>query len=43
MENKNQHIILKTNNLSIGYASKKAKTIVASNINIELTKGNLVG
>ena len=34
-ENK-KHIILKTENLSIGYASKKAKTIVASNINIEL-------
>ena len=43
MESKNQHIILKTKDLSIGYASKKAKTIVASNINIELKKGSLVG
>ncbi|MEW4924723.1 ABC transporter ATP-binding protein [Algibacter sp. 2305UL17-15] len=43
MENKHQHIILRTKNLSIGYASKKAKTIVASNINIELKKGTLVG
>lgn len=41
-ENK-KHIILKTDNLSIGYTSKKAKTIVASNINIELHKGELVG
>jgi len=43
MEIKNQHIILKTKDLSIGYSSKKAKTIVASNINIELKKGSLVG
>ena len=43
MENKNQHIILKTKDLSIGYDSKKAKTIVASNINIELKQGELVG
>ncbi|WP_418602973.1 ABC transporter ATP-binding protein [Hwangdonia sp.] len=37
------HIILKTEDLSIGYASKKEKTIVSSNINIELNKGELVG
>lgn len=43
MEDKNQHIILKTQNLSIGYSSGKSKTIVASNINIELKKGELVG
>ncbi|GAA4239007.1 ABC transporter ATP-binding protein [Postechiella marina] len=43
MKNKNQHTILKTENLSIGYASKKSKTIVASNINIELQQGELVG
>lgn len=43
MDNKNQHIILKTEDLSIGYASKKAQTIVARNINIELHKGELVG
>jgi iron complex transport system ATP-binding protein len=42
MENNSQHIILKTKNLSIGYTSKKGKTIVASNINIELNKGTLV-
>ncbi|GAA4900652.1 ABC transporter ATP-binding protein [Flaviramulus aquimarinus] len=43
MLEKNKHIILKTNDLSIGYASKKAKTVVATNINIELKKGELVG
>ena len=43
MESKNQHIILKTKDLSIGYTSKKGKTIVASNINIALKKGSLVG
>ncbi len=40
---KDKHIILKTEDLSIGYASKKAKTIIASNINIELKKGELIG
>ena len=43
MTNTNQHIILKTEELSIGYASKKAKTIVASDINIDLHQGELVG
>lgn len=39
----NQHIVLKTENLSVGYASKKQKTVVASNINLELHKGELIG
>tara|TARA_R110002049_G_scaffold3795_3_gene27511 strand:+ start:44854 stop:45648 length:795 start_codon:yes stop_codon:yes gene_type:complete len=43
MEDNTKHIILKTENLDIGYASKKAKTVVASNINIQLKKGELVG
>jgi len=38
-----KHSILKTKNLSIGYATKKVQTIVASNINIELQKGKLIG
>lgn len=38
-----KHIILKTEALSIGYKSKKSQTIVASNINIELFKGELIG
>ena len=37
------HIILKTKDLTIGYTAKKAKTVIASNINIELRKGELVG
>lgn len=43
MEEKNQHTILKTENLSIGYSNKKAQTVVASNINIELHQGELIG
>ncbi len=43
MEKATGHSILKTTNLSIGYTSKKVKTIIASNINIELKKGELVG
>lgn len=43
MKKEDQHIVLKTKNLAIGYASKKATTSIASNINIELKKGELVG
>ncbi|MBP93277.1 MAG: ABC transporter ATP-binding protein [Flavobacteriaceae bacterium] len=43
MTKTNQHTILKTENLSIGYASKKANTIVTSHINMALQKGQLVG
>ena len=43
MINNNDHIILKTKDLSIGYTSKKRSTVIASNINIELKKGCLVG
>ncbi|SFZ92492.1 iron complex transport system ATP-binding protein [Flaviramulus basaltis] len=43
MDTKNQHIIIKTKDLSIGYASKKAQTVIVSNINIELKKGELIG
>ncbi|WP_339917706.1 ABC transporter ATP-binding protein [Yeosuana marina] len=42
MENKN-NIILNTENLSIGYASKKERTIIGSNININLNRGELIG
>ncbi len=38
-----KHIILKTNNLSIGYTSKKKQQVIASNINIDLEKGKLIG
>lgn len=43
MAEEKQHTVLKTNNLSIGYTSKKEQTIIASNINIELKKGEFVG
>ncbi len=43
MNTNNKHIILKTKELSIGYSSKKVETVVASNINIELHKGELIG
>ncbi|MFZ2430828.1 MAG: ABC transporter ATP-binding protein [Lutibacter sp.] len=41
MDLKNKHII-KTANLSIGYASKNKVNIIAENLNIELGKGKLV-
>ena len=43
MKENNQHTILKTENLTIGYSSKKEDIIVASNITIALKKGELVG
>jgi len=43
LETKNEHTILKTDNLTIGYQTKKTKTIIASNITIALKKGELIG
>ena len=43
MNSLDKNIILKTKNLEVGYVSKKKKTIVASNINIALEKGKLIG
>lgn len=43
MTEKNQHIVLETKNLSIGYASKKESNKVAGPINIILQKGQLIG
>ena len=43
MNSKNQHIILKTKDLAVGYSTKKNKTIIASAINIELKQGELIG
>lgn len=37
-----KNIVLNTKNLTIGYPSKKAQTIVASNINISIEEGKLV-
>ena len=39
----NQHIILKTKALSIGYQSKKKTSVITKNINIELKQGELIG
>ncbi|SDS64009.1 iron complex transport system ATP-binding protein [Formosa sp. Hel1_31_208] len=39
----NQHIILKTKDLSIGYTSKKETSVISKNINIELNQGELIG
>lgn len=43
MINDTKHIVLKTEQLSIGYTTKKKETVVASKINIELHKGELIG
>ncbi|TYA55978.1 ABC transporter ATP-binding protein [Formosa maritima] len=43
MNKTEQHIILKTESLSIGYKSKKTHSVIASNIQIELQKGELIG
>ena len=43
MTSNNKHIVLKTEQLSIGYTTKKEETVVANNINIELHKGELIG
>jgi iron complex transport system ATP-binding protein len=42
MNNKNDHIVLRTENLSIGYHSKKSHNCVASGINLSIEKGKLV-
>jgi iron complex transport system ATP-binding protein len=43
MKKETSHITLKAEQLSIGYKTKKAETIIASNINFELQKGQLIG
>lgn len=43
MKTNSKHIILSTQNLAIGYSSKRAKTIIANDINIELKQGELIG
>ena len=39
----NQHIILKSDSLTVGYTTNTSKTVVASNINFELNQGELDG
>lgn len=43
MATEQQHIVLETKNLSIGYTSKKGTITIAKTINIVLQKGQLVG
>ncbi|WP_400079632.1 ABC transporter ATP-binding protein [Winogradskyella sp. R77965] len=43
MNEQTSHIILKTEQLSIGYKTRKVETVIASNINFELQKGQLIG
>ena len=43
MNKETSHIILKAEQLSIGYKTKKVETAIASNINFELQKGQLIG
>lgn len=43
MENNSTHIVLKTENLSIGYTAKKKQIIIADQVNISLEKGQLIG
>ncbi|NRD24021.1 ABC transporter ATP-binding protein [Winogradskyella litoriviva] len=43
MANNKNNTILKAHQLSIGYKTKKIETIIASNINFELKKGQLIG
>ena len=43
MNSEIKHIILETNNLSIGYSSKRTRTVVTDNINIKLNQGELIG
>ncbi len=38
-----EHIILSTKNLSIGYNTKKGKSIISNRINIQLDQGKLIG
>ncbi len=42
MKYSKKHIILKTENLSIGYSTKKEQTVIASDLNIELQEGKFV-
>lgn len=43
MDHQTTHTILTLENLSIGYTSKKGNAVIASDIDIELSKGQLVG
>ena len=42
MKHSNKHSILRTENLAIGYSSRKEQTFIASDLNIELQRGKFV-
>jgi iron complex transport system ATP-binding protein len=42
LNSKTKHIVLQTENLSIGYQQKKSKTIIADTINLSLEKGKFI-
>ena len=42
MKHSNKHSILRTENLAIGYSSRKEQTVIASELNIELKRGKFV-
>lgn len=43
MTEQNQHIVLRTKSLTIGYKPKKEEIVIASNIEIKLQKSELIG
>lgn len=43
MKDNKKHIILSTENLSVGYSTKKSTSVISENINIELMQGELIG
>lgn len=43
MSNSTKNIVLKADNLSIGYSIKSKKTVIAPNLNFELQQGQLIG
>lgn len=42
MSNSKKHIVLKTENLSVGYQTKKEQTVIVSDINLSLEKGKFI-
>ena len=42
LNSKTKHIVLRTENLSIGYQQKKSKTIIADTINLSLEEGKFI-
>ena len=43
MTNHNSHIVLRAEELTIGYSTKKGNTVIANHVNFDLCKGQLIG